>query len=142
MDNAALGARMRARRKELGLTAAELGKRMGMTETQVSRLETGKQGFRSETICALAKVLELEVIALLTDGGETPSAEDIFAYRIPASVQAAMKDKSFSRAALALAAAYVDSPRDFKKTQCVLEAAIKLPSERREGLVAFLRGWK
>lgn len=54
-----IGATVRARRHELGMTSTQLGKKVGISQAQISRLENGQQGFRSGTLVKIAKALEV-----------------------------------------------------------------------------------
>ena len=52
-----IGATVKAIRTELGLTTTTLAARVGVSQSQISRLENGQQGFRSGTLVELAKAL-------------------------------------------------------------------------------------
>jgi transcriptional regulator with XRE-family HTH domain len=65
-----IGGRIRKLREEMGLTSVELAERVGITQAQVSRLENGKQGFRSKTLEQIAKSLNVPMVRLLTDGDD------------------------------------------------------------------------
>jgi transcriptional regulator with XRE-family HTH domain len=57
-------------RKEKGLTTTALGARVGTSQAQVSRLLTGKQGFRFEMLfryCFVLKVKPWEVLKRAAD---------------------------------------------------------------------------
>lgn len=60
LDEKSLGAFFSKYRDELGITTTELGKRAGVSQGQISRLENGKQGFRSATLRRIAEGLGLE----------------------------------------------------------------------------------
>ncbi len=49
--------RVQERRRELTLTTTELGRMVGISQAQISRLENGVQGFRSSTLSKIAKAL-------------------------------------------------------------------------------------
>lgn len=59
MKAKAIGATLRALRTELGMTTTDLANKVGISQAQVSRLENGRQGFRSGTVVKLAKVLKV-----------------------------------------------------------------------------------
>lgn len=61
---AALGARLRARRKALGLTQTELAELAGTTQRTVSVVESGKPTSRLDVVTAVADALGLVVMAL------------------------------------------------------------------------------
>jgi len=58
----AIGLAIAKRREELGLTTTELAVRLGISQAQVSRLENGKQGFRSSTLARIANALGSDVV--------------------------------------------------------------------------------
>ncbi len=51
--------RMQKRRGELVLTSTDLGRMVGVSQAQISRLECGLQGFRSSTLSKIAKALNV-----------------------------------------------------------------------------------
>ncbi|KKK81376.1 hypothetical protein LCGC14_2814080 [marine sediment metagenome] len=51
--------RMQERRKELMLTATDVGRMVGISQAQVSRLENAQQGFRSVTLSKIARALNV-----------------------------------------------------------------------------------
>jgi transcriptional regulator with XRE-family HTH domain len=57
MDNIALGKKVAVRRKQLKLSTTELAKRTGLSQPQISRLENGRQGFRSATLSKISDAL-------------------------------------------------------------------------------------
>ena len=65
-----IGARIRLRRKSLGLTQSALGDRIGVTFQQVQKYERGANRVSGSTLVAVAKALETSV-AWLT-GEESP----------------------------------------------------------------------
>ena len=48
-----------AQNRTWGSRAAALGKKVGISQAQVSRLENGQQGFRSGTLVKLARALKV-----------------------------------------------------------------------------------
>jgi len=57
MDDKEIGRRIAALRKKRGLTMRDFGRAIGLSQGQVSRLENGRQGFRSELLVRMARVL-------------------------------------------------------------------------------------
>jgi transcriptional regulator with XRE-family HTH domain len=57
MDNIALGKKVAVRRKQLKLSTTELAERTGLSQPQISRLEHGRQGFRSATLSKISDAL-------------------------------------------------------------------------------------
>ena len=55
-----LGAKVRARRQALGMSQAELGRRLGVTFQQIQKYEQGENAIASTRIAALCKALDIE----------------------------------------------------------------------------------
>ena len=63
-----IGATVKAIRTELGMTTTALAQKVGISQAQISRLENGQQGFRSETLVKLARALKVPPFRLfMTD---------------------------------------------------------------------------
>jgi len=62
MNNKEMGRKLRELRMRKGLTMTELGRRVGMSQAQISRIETGKQGFRSATLVKMAQALGVDPV--------------------------------------------------------------------------------
>lgn len=58
MDYAAIGQRVRSRRKELKLTQAELAKRIGLSTSALGRIERGTQEMSGDTLVKLCHALD------------------------------------------------------------------------------------
>ena len=61
MDDRNIGRKIAQLRKEQGLSSTELAQRAGLSQPQISRLENGKQGFRSETLARIAAALDVPI---------------------------------------------------------------------------------
>ena len=57
INEKAIGLMVSKLREKHGLTTTELAKRVGISQAQISRLENGKQGFRSSTLRRIAEAL-------------------------------------------------------------------------------------
>ena len=57
----AIGHLVKELRGKAGITTTELAERVGISQAQISRLENGKQGFRSATLAKIADALGYEV---------------------------------------------------------------------------------
>jgi len=66
----AIGATVRNLRTELGLTTTALAGKIGVSQAQVSRLEMGEQGFRSDVIARMAKALKVPAFRLFMTDAE------------------------------------------------------------------------
>lgn len=85
----AVAARIRELRTHRGLTQAELARRMGITEGNVSRLETGGRAPSLRTIARVAAALGVEPAELLTRGDVATSAGQApYVWRICSALEA------------------------------------------------------
>ncbi len=57
VDQNELGLLINRLREEQGLTTTALAQRVGISQAQISRLENGRQGFRSSTLAKIADAL-------------------------------------------------------------------------------------
>jgi transcriptional regulator with XRE-family HTH domain len=71
--NAAIGARIRARRRLLGLSQEQLGESLGVTFQQIQKYERGLNRVAASTLVRIAEILDLPASALL--GQDEPEAE-------------------------------------------------------------------
>ncbi len=60
-----IGATVRTLRSDLGQTTTDLADKVGISQAQVSRLENGQQGFRSDTLIRIAKALKVPPFRLM-----------------------------------------------------------------------------
>lgn len=66
MDYFEIGQRMKSKRKSLGMTQLELATRVGLTESSISRYESGKIAtMPTSTIKKICKVLQIDTTELL-----------------------------------------------------------------------------
>jgi len=68
MNSKKIGQKVRALRTRMGLTTVTLARKVRLSQAQISRLENGLQGFRSETLLKLAKVLDVPPVYFLLEG--------------------------------------------------------------------------
>ena len=68
-----IGLRVSKLREQQGLTTTELAKRVGISQAQISRLENGKQGFRSATLVRIAQALGVRPAHFWTDEEGEPA---------------------------------------------------------------------
>lgn len=62
---AELGGLVRARRESAGMTQSELARRVGMTRTSISNIESGRQRLQIHTLYDVARALDIPPEALL-----------------------------------------------------------------------------
>ena len=65
MTSRDIGFRVMRVREGRGITMISLGRRVGVSQAQISRLENGKQGFRSGTLLKIAEALGIPPFFLL-----------------------------------------------------------------------------
>jgi len=63
-----IGEKIRARRKELGMTTEELGKKIGVQRSAVTKYEKDRVDLKSKQIVEIAKALDMSPAELLSDG--------------------------------------------------------------------------
>jgi len=73
MDKKTIGRRLRELRTRKGLTTVTLAKKVKLSQAQISRLENGLQGFRSETLRKLARVLGVPPVYFMLEGEDASS---------------------------------------------------------------------
>jgi transcriptional regulator with XRE-family HTH domain len=65
---------MKNTRERLGITTTDLAEIIGMSQAQISRLENGKQGFRSATLHKIADALKVKAVFLINGDQKTSPA--------------------------------------------------------------------
>lgn len=71
LDTAALGLRLRRRRKELGLTLAQLSQRADTGISTIHTIERGRGAPRLDTLLRLSAALDMPIWDILGEAGET-----------------------------------------------------------------------
>ena len=70
-----LGARVRALRRERGLTPAQLAERLGISASYLNLIEHNRRGLSAQLLIKLADVLQLDLRALSQDGQDRTVAD-------------------------------------------------------------------
>jgi len=70
MSNRDIGLRLTRLREARGLTTVTLGRKVDLSQAQISRLENGKQGFRSSTLARLSDALGVPGFYFLMNDGQ------------------------------------------------------------------------
>ena len=65
-----IGDKLRIRRKELGLTMEEVGKRLGVQRSAVNKYEKNLVELKASQVKALASILDVSVFYILDDDRE------------------------------------------------------------------------
>jgi HTH-type transcriptional regulator/antitoxin HipB len=73
-----IGAIIRRARRNAGLTQAELGKRVGLRQATISKLEAGEPATRLNTLLDVLTALGLEIIVDKRGRGSATSLGDLF----------------------------------------------------------------
>jgi len=68
----AVGARIAARRRHLGMTQETVAARLGMSRASLANIETGRQSLLLHNVYAIAEVLELSLVDLLPASSKQP----------------------------------------------------------------------
>ena len=126
MNNRAIGLKITQLRERLGLTTNALAKRVGLSQAQISRLENGKQGFRSATLTKLAEALGVKpVYFFIEEGDDSSVAEAAAAYGIRVQVLLnALRDGEFREVAEKAALVFERDKLAFAQIKDLIE---KLP---------------
>ncbi len=70
-----LGAAIKARRHELGLTQGQMAVRSGLNQRWMSNVETGKRNLSYSSLCRLVSALDLSLSELIARAEATAAAE-------------------------------------------------------------------
>ncbi len=126
MDNRVIGRKMSELRGKLGMTTTELARRVSLSQAQISRLENGKQGFRSKTLIKIAEALGVRPIYFFLEeqANEGHAAEGVSVYGLAAGGELveALKSAEFVRVAERMAAAYFGRKDAFKAIELAVKA--------------------
>lgn len=79
-----IGEKIKARRKELGLTTTDLGRMIGVQNSAITKYEKGRIELKASQIKAIADALQTSPVLLLSDYEESLTLEEshfITAYR-------------------------------------------------------------
>ncbi len=95
-----LGVRLRARRKELGLTLAQVAARADLSLPYVSNLERGRGNPTIDALKELSTALEIPIAQLVDDDVVNGSAEavNVFLADLPATLESFSKTREFKEA--------------------------------------------
>jgi transcriptional regulator with XRE-family HTH domain len=104
MNERSIGAKVAGFRQAQGLTTTKLAQKVGISQAQISRLENGKQGFRSATLEKIANALSVRISDLVRDDGDGNGA-------LSPKLAAALRNKGFLVFMEQAAAAYLENPK-------------------------------
>jgi len=112
----AIGARVRARRRMLGLSQTALGEELGVTFQQIQKYERGINRISGSTLIRLSKVLSVPAGSLLGDDeapGEAPPWAHLMKSGVAETVDAlaSVRSPAVRRQIVALARALAEAER-------------------------------
>jgi transcriptional regulator with XRE-family HTH domain len=120
----AVGARVRFRRKQLGLSQGRLGEKLGITFQQIQKYEKGTNRVGASRLQAMASVLDVPVSYFFPDSGAASAKQDEFTLLLDSrgavemlTAFTSIEDPAVRRAILAL-------------TRALKNAAVKPPRAR------------
>ncbi len=131
MNNLAIGGKITKLRTKRDLTTTELAKMVGISQAQISRLENGKQGFRSATLTKIAQALEVHPVWFFLEDkkgddstGKLSESAATYATVAHPRLADAMKSPQFLAAAEKLAVAFLDKPDKFRQLSQSITSAL------------------
>ncbi len=129
MDKKDIGHRVQTLRKKLGLTMRELANKTGLSQGQVSRLENGRQGFRSATLMRVAKALDVQPYHLyLPEEENEPGGASPVGAPLPAALGRALRQPDFVALIESVAKAYREEPSRFRAIESVARIILERAS--------------
>jgi len=108
-------------RTHLGLTSTDLAVKMGLSQGQVSRLENGKQGFRSQTLTRIAEVLGVKPSYFFLENKKVTTedmvseSKDVYGPGVPAELKEALKSPKFKQYVVKCANIFMEDEISFSK---------------------------
>jgi len=121
LDNRAIGLRVMRLRDRMGLTTTELATKVGMSQAQISRLENGKQGFRSHTLAKISEALGVKPIYFFVEDGEVSTADviresgDLYGPGVPDELKEALGSPRFKRFVVKSARIFMEDEGTFSR---------------------------
>ena len=122
MDDKDIGRRIIQLRNKRDLTTTELARMVGISQAQISRLENGKQGFRSATLSKIAEALNVDVVYFFIDERHDQSERiQIYGSIAHPKLADAIKSPKFMELCEQIAAAYGDNMLLYNKMKAAVE---------------------
>ena len=135
MENEAIGRKIRILRLRLDLTSSDLARMVGISQAQVSRLENGKQGFRSATLSRIAEALGVHPVFFfmndydMESSGKLDEAAVVYAAVAHPRLADALQSPRFLSVIEKLASAYLADGLSFRS----VSRAIRSIAEEKKG---------
>jgi len=123
VDNETIGRKLRDIRKKRGMTLMELARHVGITFSQISRLELGQQSFRTQTLARITAALGVKPshVFVEEDAGAVAEASPPCGLAAGGDLRAAMKSRKFFRVVERLAHVFFDRREAF----LIIKASVK-----------------
>jgi len=132
MDSKTIGRKVGALREKLGMTTTDLAEKADLSQAQVSRLENGKQGFRSATLERISKALGVKPIYFFLEEGAGAVGEGAPVYGLAAGGELveALRAAEFVRVADKLADAFFHRKDAFLAIRAAVKAIVGEKGEK------------
>ena len=125
MDSSAIGRKISKLREKLGMTTTQLAKRVGISQAQISRLENGKQGFRSKTLERISKALGVKSMYFFIEqdaSGRAADAPPVYGLAAGGVLVEALRSPDYVQVAERLAEAYFGKKDAFHAVRLTMKA--------------------
>ena len=145
MNHKLIGRKISRLREELGITTTALAKKVNLSQAQISRLENGKQGFRSKTLVKLAGALGVKPLYFFLDEDEVPAARKVFdgtpryGSKRSATISKALSYPEFATLTEKVAASFLSDKVAFRPVSKLIAKAVDAPREDRRDAMRVLR---
>ncbi len=126
MDSKTIGKKIAALREKLDITTTQLAKRVGISQAQISRLENGKQGFRSKTLDRISKALGVKPMYFFIEqdgSGKAADGAPVYGLEAGGELIKALRAPDFVQVAEKLAVAYFKNKDAFHAVRLTMKAA-------------------
>ncbi len=126
MDSKTIGRKVGELREKLGITTTQLAKLVGISQAQISRLENGKQGFRSKTLERIARALDVKPMYFFIEqegSGRAANAAPVYGLEAGGALVEALRAADFVQVAEKLAEAYFRNKDAFHAVRLTMKAA-------------------
>ncbi len=129
MDSKSIGRRVSDLRDKLGMTTTELAKRVGISQAQMSRLENGKQGFRSNTLARIAQALGVKPVYFFLEEDSIEENAPVYGLIAGGELVDALRSAEFVRVAEKLADAFLHHRNAFEAIGLAVRAIVSEEDE-------------